>query len=86
MIKFTDNEYEIIDDIIFECVFDYPDEIKIINNNICLCYGCTINYSVDKCNNNIYNEVIICSEILLKRCELLINLEEFIFNNIINKF
>ena len=71
---FSDTEHKIIEGIIFDCVFDFPDEVKLMGDYICLCAGCSIYDSYEGCNDRMCNEVVLRNEVLLKRCEVLLEL------------
>jgi hypothetical protein len=71
---FSDVEYKIIEEIILECVFEFPDEVKLMNGFICLCAGCSIYDSIEGCDDKIYKEVVFRNEVLLKRCEVVLEL------------
>ena len=74
---FSNDEYTQIEGIILDCVFDFPDEVKISGDCIYLCAGWSIYDSISGCNERILNEVIHRNEILLKKCEVLLKLIDY---------
>ena len=63
---FSNEEYEKIEDIVVDCIFDFPDEVKITGECLYPCAECSIYDSVLGCNDRIRDEVIYRNKIMLK--------------------